>query len=201
MLGFLKKLLPSKKTQSLSERDLNGRNNVGYPTMQLSREIDSLVKSKYSAAKPIINLYKDTLFFKWGPSFFNDKLSDEQLASLSGRNVQMVYLLLFRDMLRHIASFAKFKHFAEDWPEQFAQEILDNCNMLSDSDDVDIAKKEALFANTQLFDIDNTIDPDHLENTVIPDWTIPLAELIMLKPATIYHCHRPLMAVILKKKK
>lgn len=201
MFGFLKKILPSKKTQSLSERDLNGRNNVGYPTMQLSREIDSLVKSKYSAAKPIINLYKDTLFFKWGPSFFNDKLSDEQLASLSGRNVQMVYLLLFRDMLRHIASFAKFKHFAEDWPEQFAQEILDNCNMLSDSDDVDIAKKEALFANTQLFDIDNTIDPDHLENTVIPDWTILLAELIMLKPATIYHCHRPLMAVILKKKK
>ena len=63
MLGFLKKLLPSKKTQSLSERDLNGRNNVGYPTMQLSREIDSLVKSKYSAAKHIINLYKDTLFF------------------------------------------------------------------------------------------------------------------------------------------
>ena len=113
----------------------------------------------------------------------------------------MVYLLLFRDMLRHISSLAKLKHFAEDWPEQFAQEILENCNMLSDSDDVDIAKKEALFANTQLFDIDNTIDPDHLENTVIPDWTIPLAELIMLKPATIYHCHRPLMAVILKKKK
>ena len=199
MLGFLKKLLPSKKTQSLSERDLNGRNNVGYPTMQLSREIDSLVKSKYSAAKPIINLYKDTLFFKWGPSFFNDKLSDEQLASLSGRNVQMVYLLLFRDMLRHIASFAKFKHFADDWPEQFAQELLDNCKMLSDSDDVDIAKKQDLFASTELYTVDNPIDPKHPETTEIPDWTVPLAELVMLKSDMIYHCHRPLMAAILKK--
>ncbi|PXZ05312.1 hypothetical protein DKK70_12045 [Gilliamella apicola] len=204
MLGLLKKLSSGKKKQSeptLSERDLNGRNHVGYPTMQLSREIDKLVKAKYAPIKRIVKFYIAMLFFKWGPSVINTTLSDEQLANLSGRNVQMVYLLLFRDMLRHISSLAKLKHFAEDWPEQFAQEILENCNMLSDSDDVDIAKKEALFANTQLFDIDNTIDPDHLENTVIPDWTIPLAELIMLKPATIYHCHRPLMAVILKKKK
>ena len=204
MLGFLKKLLSNTKEQrapALSERDLNGRNHVGYPTMQLSREIDSLVKSKYAPLKRIIKVYKDTLFFKWGPSIINNTLSDEQLANLSGRNVQMVYLLLFRDMLRHISGFAKLKHFTEDWPEQFAQELLVNCKMLGDSDDVDVTKKEALFANTELFDVDNPIDPKHPENTEIPDWTTPLAELIMLKPEMIYHCHRPLMAAILKKKK
>lgn len=204
MLGLFKKLLSGKKEQSaptLSERDLNGRNHVGYPTMQLSREIDKLVKIKYAPIKRIVKVYKYTLFFKWGPSVINNTLSDEQLANLSGRNVQMVYLLLFRDMLRHISGLAKLKHFAEDWPEQFAQELLDNCNMLSDNDDADIAKKEALFANTQLFDVDNPIDSKHPENTEIPDWTAPLAELIMLKPEMIYHCHRPLMAAILKKKK
>ncbi|MCX8586690.1 MULTISPECIES: hypothetical protein [unclassified Gilliamella] len=204
MLGFLKKLLSGNKEKNapvLSERDLNGRNRVGYPTMQLSREIDNLVKLKYRPLKRVIKVYRDTLFFKWGPAVINNTLSDEQLANLSGRNVQMVYLLLFRDMLRHISGLAKFRHFAEDWPEQFANELLDNCKMLGDSDDVDVAKKEALFANTELYNVDNPIDPKHPENTQIPDWTAPLAELIMLPPDMIYKCHRPLMAAIDRRKK
>ena len=118
MLGLLKKLLPTKKEMPpLSGRDLHGRNNVGYPTMQISREIDNLVKTQYKAIKPIINQYKDTLFFKWGPSVINDKLNDEQLANLSGRNLQMVYLLLFRDMLRYISELVTLKNVPENWPD------------------------------------------------------------------------------------
>lgn len=199
MLGLLKKLLPKKQQKSLSERDLNGRNRVGYPTLQISHEIDKLVKTQYRRIKPIINMYKDTLFFKWGPSVINKALTDEQIASLSGRNVQMVYLLLFRDMLRHISDYVQMKNVVENWPDIFAQQVLDNCKMLSDEDDNDIAKKQQLFANTQRYTIEIPIDDKHLDNTDKPDWTVPLAELIMVSPDMIYKCHRPLMSIILKK--
>lgn len=199
MLGLLKKLLPKKQQKSLSERDLNGRNRVGYPTLQISYEIDKLVKTQYRRIKPIVNMYKDTLFFKWGPSVINKALTDEQIASLSGRNVQMVYLLLFRDMLRHISDYVQMKNIAENWPDIFAQQVLDNCKMLSDEDDNDIAKKQQLFANTQRYTIEIPIDDKHSDNTDKPDWTVPLAELIMVSPDMIYKCHRPLMSIILKK--
>lgn len=201
MLGLLKKILPKKSDdEQLSERDLNGRNHVGYPTMQLSREIDNLVKVQYKSIQPIVKMYKETLLFKWGPSVINNALSDEQLAKLSGRNVQMVYLLLFRDMLRHISDVITPKYVIEkNWPDIFAQEVLDSCNMLGDADDNDIAKKQQLFANTELFTIDTPIDDKHPQNTEIPIWTVPIAELVMLPPYMIYKCHRPLMTVILKK--
>lgn len=199
MLGLLKKLLPKKQQKSLSERDLNGRNRVGYPTLQISYEIDKLVKTQYRRIKPIVNMYKDTLFFKWGPSVINKALTDEQIASLSGRNVQMVYLLLFRDMLRHISDYVQMKNIAENWPDIFAQQVLDNCKMLSDEDDNDIAKKQQLFDNTQRYTIEIPIDDKHSDNTDKPDWTVPLAELIMVSPDMIYKCHRPLMSIILKK--
>lgn len=199
MLGLLKKLLPKKQQKSLSERDLNGRNRVGYPTLQISHEIDKLVKTQYRRIKPIVNMYKDTLFFKWGPSVINKALTDEQIASLSGRNVQMVYLLLFRDMLRHISDYVQMKNIAENWPDIFAQQVLDNCKMLSDEDDNDIAKKQQLFDNTQRYTIEIPIDDKHSDNTDKPDWTVPLAELIMVSPDMIYKCHRPLMSIILKK--
>ncbi|OCG09117.1 hypothetical protein A9G13_03435 [Gilliamella sp. wkB178] len=202
MLDLLKKFLNKKqKDQQLSERDLNGRKHVGYPTLQLSREIDNLVKTKYKSIKPIVKMYKETLFFKWGPSVINNTLTDEQLAKLSGRNVQMVYLLLFRDMLRHIAAVIKIRYADEDWSEQFAQQVLDACKMLSDTDDKDIVKKQQLFANTELFTVDTPIDDQNPENTEIPVWAEPIAELIMLPPDMIYKCHRPLMTVILKKLK
>lgn len=199
MLGLLKKLLPKKQQKPLSERDLNGRNRVGYPTLQISHEIDKLVKTQYRPIKTIVNMYKDTLFFKWGPSVINKVLTNEQLANLSGRNVQMVYLLLFRDMLRHISDFVKMKNVAENWPDIFAQQVLDNCKMLSDEDDNDIAKKQPLFANKQPYAIETPIDDKHSDNTDIPDWTVPLAELIMVSPDMIYKCHRPLVSIILKK--
>ncbi|MCO6548291.1 MAG: hypothetical protein J6583_11015, partial [Gilliamella sp.] len=88
MFGLLKNLLFRKKQKPLTERDLNGRNHVGYPTMQLSDEIDKLIEPQFKSIKPVIKMYKETLFFKWGPSVINDKLSDEQLAKLSGRNLQ-----------------------------------------------------------------------------------------------------------------
>lgn len=202
MLGLLKKLLPTKKEMpALSGRDLHGRNNVGYPTMQISREIDNVVKTQYKAIKPIINQYKDTLFFKWGPSVINDKLNDEQLANLSGRNLQMVYLLLFRDMLRYLSELVTLKNVPENWPEVFAQTVLDNCRMLSDADDKDIAKKQQLFANTERFAVDVPIDEKNPDNTEIPDWTVPIAELIMIPSDMIYKCHRLLITAIEKRKK
>ncbi|OCG01288.1 hypothetical protein [Gilliamella sp. wkB112] len=202
MLGLLKKILPQKqKNRQLSERDLNGRDHVGYPTLQLSREIDDLVKKKYSSIKPIIKLYKETLFFKWGPNIINNALTDEQLANLSGRNVQMVYLLLFRDMLRHVSKIVTPKYATENWSELFAQEILDACKMLSDTDDNDITIKQQLFASNELFTVDTPIDDQNPENTEIPAWAAPIAELIMLPPDMIYKCHRPLMTVILEKLK
>lgn len=202
MLGLLKKLLQSKKKElALTGRDLHGRNNVGYPTMQISREIDAVVKPQYKSIKPIINMYKDTLFFKWGPSILNDKLTDEQLANLSGRNLQMVYLLLFRDMLRYVAEQVKIRNVPEDWPEVFAQTVLDNCRMLGDADDKDVATKQQLFANTERYAVDIPIDEKNHDNTEIPDWTVPLAELIMIPADMIYKCHLPLIAAIRKRKK
>ncbi|WP_294832851.1 hypothetical protein [uncultured Gilliamella sp.] len=201
MLGLLKKLFIRKKVQPLTGRDLNGRNNVGYPTMQISREIDKLVKPKFKSIKPVIDMYKDTLFFKWIPSVVNDKLSDEQLAQLSGRNLQMVYLLLFRDMLRYLAEFVKIRNVPDNWPDLFAQEVLNCCNMLSDEDDKDVAKKQALFACHERYSIDNPIDENNHENTIIPNWTEPLAELIMLPPDMIYKCHRSLLVAIKRRKK
>lgn len=202
MIGILKKILSKKtKNEQLSERDLNGRNHVGYPTMQISREIDNLVKTKYKLIRPIVKMYKETLFYKWGPSFINSALTDEQLANLSGRNVQMVYLLLFRDMLRHISDIVKSKHLTENWPDLFAQEILDACKMLGDVDDNDIAKKQQLFANTERFTIDIPIDDKNPENTKIPDWAIPIAELIMIPPDMIYKSHRLLINAIDRRKK
>ncbi|MCO6544370.1 MAG: hypothetical protein J6564_00895 [Gilliamella sp.] len=201
MFGLLKNLLFRKKQKPLTERDLNGRNHVGYPTMQLSDEIDKLIEPQFKSIKPVIKMYKETLFFKWGPSVINDKLSDEQLAKLSGRNLQMVYLLLFRDMLRHIAEIVELKNEPANWPDIFAQEVLDNCQMLGDADDMDIAKKQALFASEQRYCIDIPIDDKHPENTEIPDWAVPLAELIMLPADMIYKCHRPLLVAITARKK
>lgn len=202
MLALFKKILSKKKDpKPLSERDLNGRNHVGYPTMQVSREIDDIIKKYYKTIKPLIQLYKETLFFKWMPGVINSQLSDEQLANLSGRNLQMVYLLLFRDMLRHVSVYVTPKNAPSNWVDLFAQEVLDNCNMLGDTDDNDVPQKKSLFAETQVYDIDIPIDEKNPENTAIPDWTVPIAALIMLPPDVIYKCHRPLMTTILKKLK
>lgn len=202
MLGLLKKLLPIKKEISaLSGRDLHGRNNVGYPTIQISREIDNVVRTQYKAIRPIINLYKDTLFFKWGPSVINDQLTDEQLANLSGRNLQMVYLLLFRDMLRYLSELVTLKNVPENWPEVFAQTVLDNCRMLCDADDNDIAKKQQLFAKTERYAVDVSIDEKNFDNTEIPNCAVPIAELIMIPSDMIYKCHRPLITAIQKRNK
>ncbi|MWN31637.1 MULTISPECIES: hypothetical protein [unclassified Gilliamella] len=201
MFGLLKNLLFRKKQKPLTERDLNGRNHVGYPTMQLSGEIDKLIEPQFKSIKPVIKMYKETLFFKWGPGVINDKLSDDQLAKLSGRNLQMVYLLLFRDMLRHIAEIVELKNEPANWPDIFAQKVLDNCQMLGDADDTDIAKKQALFASEQRYSVDIPIDDKHPENTEIPDWAVPLAELIMLPADMIYKCHRPLLVAITARKK
>lgn len=202
MLGILKKIFPKKQEdEQLSARDLNGRNHVGYPTLQLSREIDNLVKKQYKSIKSVVKMYKDTLFFKWIPAIINSELSDEQLANLSGRNVQMVYLLLFRDMLRHLSDIITPKYATENWPELFAQEALEACKMLSDADDKDIAKKQQLFANTQRFMVDKPIDEKHPENNEIPDWVTPIAELIMISPKMLYKSHRSLVNAIKRPKK
>lgn len=199
MLNLLKKIFPSKQQKALSARDVSGRNCVGYPTMQLSRVIDSVVQNNYRVLKPIIHLYKETLFFKWGPSVINNHLSDEQLANLSGRNLQMVYLVLFRDMLRHLSTSITPPNSSANWADQFAQDVLDKCNMLGDEDDRDSEQKQHLFSDMERYALDVSIEDAMKECHLIPLWTQPLAHLVMLPPITIYQCHKPLMDTILKK--
>lgn len=123
---LLSKILPNKKpAPQPTGRELYGRNNVGYPTMHLSRHIDDVINQHYREIKPLIKFYKETFLFKWGPAIINNSLDDEQLKNLSGRNVQMVYLLLFRDMLRHIADYISPKHAPESWPDLLAQDVLE----------------------------------------------------------------------------
>ncbi|QIQ20645.1 hypothetical protein [Zophobihabitans entericus] len=188
---LLQKILPKKKqAKELTARELSGRNNVGYPTIQLSRESDELVKKYYKGIRPAIQFYKETLFFKWGPTFIEESLSDEQLAALSGRNVQMVYLLLFRDMLRHIAPYVHPKNAHDNWVETLSQEILDNCQMLSDADDHDVETKKALFAGTEIYNIE-TEEPQA--------WIEPLVALAAFPADKLYRAHRALLTTMLKK--
>lgn len=193
MLGnLLSKILPKKKKQpvSLEGRDLYGRNNVGYPTMQVSQEMDEIVTKYYRQLKPLVKFYKDTFIFKWAPAIINNSLDDEQLKNLSGRNVQMVYLLLFRDMLRHIADYVKPKNVSDNWPELFAQSLLDNCKMLDDADDPDIALKQRLFAVNERYDI----EPEEPQ-----PWIEPIAGLIFVPAKDLYYWHRSLTEMILKR--
>lgn len=188
---LLKKILPQKKSAKvLAGRDLDGRNNVGYPTMQVAREMDDIVQKYYRQIKPLVKFYQDTFLFKWAPAIINNNLDDEQLKNLSGRNVQMMYLLLFRDMLRHIADYVKPKNAPDNWPELFAQDLLDNCNMLSDADDHDIAVKQQLFAETERY----VIEPEETQ-----PWIEPIADLIAVPAKDLYYWHRSLTEMILKR--
>lgn len=191
MLGLLSKILPKKKPPApLEGRDLYGRNNVGYPTMQVSQEMDEIVQKYYRQLKPLVKFYKDTFLFKWAPAIINNNLDDEQLKNLSGRNVQMMYLLLFRDMLRHLTDYVKLKNVPDNWPELFAQELLDGCNMLSDADDHDITIKQQLFAETERYPIDSE---------EVQPWIEPIANLIHVPAKDLYYWHRSLTEMILKR--
>lgn len=191
MIGrLLLKMLPKKKAKVLSERELDGRNQVGFPTMQLSNEIDELVYKYYRTIRPVIKLYKDTLFFKWAPALIETEFSDEQLKRLSGRNLQMVYLILFRDMLRHVAPYLKINNVQADWPDTLCQEVLDNCNMLQDKDDRDIPAKTALFAEATVYDV---------ECEQPADWINPLVQLVSFPTDKLYECHRSLVLLMIKK--
>lgn len=192
MLGnLLKKILPKKREKEpIAGRDLDGRNNVGYPTVQVSREIDEIINKHYRSIRPIVKFYKETLFFKWLPSIINTTLDDDQLKNLSGRNVQMVYLLLFRDMLRHVAIEFTPSYAPDNWQDLLAQEVLDNCRMLSDSDDNDIEIKKQLFANSDRY---------YIENEEPQAWAIPIAELIHIHAKDLYYWHHSLTNTILKK--
>lgn len=188
---LLSKILPNKKpAPQPTGRELYGRNNVGYPTMHLSRHIDDVINQHYREIKPLIKFYKETFLFKWGPAIINNSLDDEQLKNLSGRNVQMVYLLLFRDMLRHIADYISPKHAPESWPDLLAQDVLERCNMLGDDDDTDIEFKQVLFNDTQRYDIDNETSQQ---------WVEPVAGLIDVPAKDLYYWHRSLTNTILKK--
>lgn len=188
---LLSKILPKKKEQqALTERDLNGRNHVGYPTMQISREIDTIIDKHYRDIKPLIKFYKETFLFKWAPAIINNSLNDEQLKCLSGRNVQMVYLLLFRDMLRHVSDYITPKNAPLNWSDWISQEILEKCNMLGDDDDKDIAVKQHLFDSIERYDITN-------EN--FQPWIEPIAELIYVPSKDLYYWHRSLTSSIMNK--
>lgn len=188
---LLSKILPKKKEQqALTERDLNGRNHVGYPTMQISREIDTIIDKHYRDIKPLIKFYKETFLFKWAPAIINNSLNDEQLKCLSGRNVQMVYLLLFRDMLRHVSEYITPKNAPLNWSDWISQEILEKCNMLGDDDDKDIAVKQHLFDSIERYDISN-------EN--FQPWIEPIAELIYVPSKDLYYWHRSLTSSIMNK--
>lgn len=189
--NLLKKILPKKQPPiPLEGRELYGRNNVGYPTMQISREIDEITQKYYRQIKPLIKFYKETFLFKWAPAIINTHLDDEQLKNLSGRNVQMMYLLLFRDMLRHISDYVKPKNTSDNWPELFAQELLEECNMLSDVDDHDIALKQQLFSVTERYDI----GPEESQ-----PWVEPIAGLVHVPAKDLYYWHRTLTDIILKR--
>ncbi|WP_392552676.1 hypothetical protein RHO14_02090 [Orbus wheelerorum] len=192
MLGnLLSKILPKKKEPiALTGRELYGRNNVGYPTMQISAEIDNLVSKYYRDITPLIKFYKETFLFKWGPAIINNSLDDEQLKNLSGRNVQMVYLLLFRDMLRHISTNVIPKNASSDWPNLLAQNLLDNCEILNDSDDKDSDVKLQLFAQIEQYDIES-------EGSQL--WVEPIAKLIFVPAKDLYYWHRTLTNAIMKK--
>lgn len=191
MIGrLLLKILPKKKAKVLSERELEGRNRVGFPTMQLSNEIDELVYKYYRTIRPVVKLYKDTLFFKWAPSLIENEFSDEQLKQLSSRNLQMVYLILFRDMLRHVAPYLLLSNAQENWQDMLCQEVLDNCNMLQDKDDKDIPVKTALFAESMVYDV---------ECEQPADWINPLVQLVGFPADKLYECHRSLVLLMIKK--
>lgn len=188
---LLSKILPNKKPiPQPTGRELDGRNNVGYPTMHISRQIDDVINHHYREIKPLIKFYKETFLFKWGPAIINNSLNDEQLKNLSGRNVQMVYLLLFRDMLRHIADYITPKNAPERWSDLLAQDVLERCNMLGDDDDNDVELKQSLFNDTQCYDIDNETSQQ---------WVEPLANLINVPAKDLYYWHRSLTNTILKK--
>lgn len=188
---LLSKILPKRKEQQpLTERDLNGRNHVGYPTMQFSREIDAIIDKHYRDIKPLIKFYKETFLFKWGPAIINNSLDDEQLKNLSGRNVQMVYLLLFRDMLRHVSEYITPKNAPPNWSDWISQEILERCNMLSDGDDKDVLLKQRLFNNTERY---------HITNENLQPWLEPIAELIFVPSKDLYYWHRLLTNTIVNK--
>lgn len=188
---LLSKILPKRRDKTpLTGKDLYGRNNVGYPTMQISREVDDVVNKYYRTIKPLIKFYKETFFFKWAPAIISNALDEEQLKNLSGRNVQMVYLLLFRDMLRHISDYVTPKDATGSWPDLLAQDVLDNCKMLNDSDDKDIEIKQQLFNAEQRYDID--------EEETQP-WIEPIAALISVPSKDLYYWHRSLTSIIVKK--
>ncbi|WP_392560963.1 hypothetical protein RHO12_07105 [Orbus sturtevantii] len=186
--NLLSRILPKKKESApLTGRELYGRNNVGYPTMQISTEIDRLVNKYYRDITPLIKFYKETFLFKWGPAIINNSLDDQQLKNLSGRNVQMVYLLLFRDMLRHISAYVTPKNAVINWPDLLAQNLLDNCQMLNDSDDNDADTKQQLFAQSE---------PYSIENEASQPWVEPIAGLIYVPAKDLYYWHRSLTNTI-----
>ena len=188
---LLNKILPKKKEQApLVGRELHGRNNVGYPTMQLSREVDQIVKKYYRSVRPLFKYYKETMFFKWAPGVINSTLTDEQLEHLSGRNVQMVYLLLFRDMLRHISEHVTPINAPDNWADNFTQELIDNCQMLGDKDDKDISIKQQLLDELPLLDLTDENSGEQIDAVVA---------LINMPAKDLYNCHRILTNSILKK--
>lgn len=190
-MKIINKILPKKENKKvLTGRDLAGRNNVGYPTVQLSNEIDTIVHKYYRDIKTVIKVYKDTVFFRNLPSVIDLNLSDSQLESLSGRNVQMVYLLLFRDMLRHVAKGITPRTAPENWADLLAQEVLDATKMLKDNDDPDVAKKQQLFDSLTISDLDDDVGDV---------WFADAAALIQMSAMPVYQVHHKLVAKMMKK--
>lgn len=193
MLKIFKSRIKSKK--ELTERDIIGRNHVGYPTMQLIKIIDSVVLKYHSRLKIIVQFYEQTYFLKWMPSIMNRDLTDEQLKNLSGRHVQIAYLLLFRDTLRKLAPFMTKHDLTENWPDLLVDEVFQTCQIHSD-----LTKEERQFVDSLFIShLNYEIEAENLEEASLPMWGKELSQLIVIPAKSIYDTHRAMNLIIAKK--
>lgn len=192
MLGrLLLKLFPKKAHPPLDEKAMLGRNRVGYPTMQLSNEINELVNKYYRDLRLIVKSYENTMFFKLMPSLVENELSVEQFKKFHGRDLQTVYLILVRDLFRQVSPFLKMNNAPDNWADLLTEEVIDNINLLQDQTEGSTDARAKLIRELGLFALES-------ENVVEP-WAEQLAKIVSLPADKIYAFHYTLVMPIIKK--